>query len=110
MAKIADADFEGLSGSKYGFEVYPFSQAFNEVGAVYIVTKRSLKSDGSGSHEFIYIGQTGDLPGRFDDHHKSACFKKHGANCICVLLSRDESRRFQIETDLCRNHNTPCND
>jgi hypothetical protein len=110
MAKIADADFEGDSGSKYSFIVYPFGQAFKAVGGVYIVTKRTVKSDGGGSHDFIYIGQTGDLSARFDDHHKAECFKKYGANCICVHVSSDESQRFEIETDLCRHHSTRCND
>jgi len=109
MSKIADATFHGVSENSYSFEVYPFDQEFRQVGAVYIVTKRTLKSDGGGSHSFIYIGQTGNLPQRFDSHHKANCFTRHKANCICVHVESDEDTRFAIETDLCRRHITPCN-
>lgn len=110
MAKIADATFEGLSGAKYGFAIYPLNQDFRAVGAVYIVTKRIINNQGVGNHYFIYIGQTGDLSVRFNNHHKAACFSKNGANCICVHVCSGESERFDIETDLCRNHLAPCND
>lgn len=108
MAKIADASWKGQSGAKYDFAVYPLGTDFKPLGAVYIVTKRTVK-DGSGTHDFIYIGQTEDLSTRFDDHHKDACFTKHGANCISVHLNSSESQRLDIETDLCRLHNPPCN-
>jgi len=107
--KIADANFLGLSGAKYSFAVYPIGQPFRAVGAVYIITKRTIKSDGVGNHDFIYIGQTGDLSVRFIDHHKDSCFSRNGANCICIHTCDEESQRFDIETDLCRRHNPPCN-
>lgn len=108
-AKIADAEWTGESGAKYNFAIYPFGTDFKAVGAVYIVTKRTVKSDGGGNHNFIYVGQTGDLSTRFDDHHKAACFKKNGANCICIHLNGKESQRLDIETDLVMHYNPPCN-
>jgi hypothetical protein len=98
-----------VNQAKYSFVVYPINQEFRAVGAVYFITKRTANSDGTGNHKFIYVGQTGDLSTRFDDHHKDACFTKHGANCISVHLNNSESQRLNIETDLCRLHNPPCN-
>jgi hypothetical protein len=109
MAKIADAEWNGQSGTKYNFAIYPLGTKFKAVGAVYIFTKRTVKSDGTGSHDFIYIGQTGDLSTRFDNHHKDSCIEKHGANCVCIHLNSNESQRLDIETDLVRHHNPPCN-
>lgn len=109
MAKFGDGTFVGASGSGYTFTAYTLDQAFNPVGAVYVITKRTPKPQGGGNHDFIYIGQTGDLSERFDNHHKAACFKKNGANCICVHVNSNEQQRFKIETDLCRNNVTPCN-
>lgn len=63
MAKIADATFNGKTGS-YSFEVYPASTTFDAVGAVYIFTKCIVDSGGKGIHTFIYIGQTDSLKGR----------------------------------------------
>ena len=57
MAKIADATFNGKTGT-YQFQVYPNDTAFKAVGAVYVFTKRTVDSSGKGSHALLYIGQT----------------------------------------------------
>lgn len=108
MAKIADANWKGSSGASYSFQIYPIETNFKALGAVYIFTKRTV-ANGNGSHDFIYIGQTEDLSTRFDNHHKAACITKNGANCISVHLNSNESKRLEIETDLCRLHKPPCN-
>lgn len=108
MAKIASAEWKGKSGRSYSFEVYPIGTAFKALGAVYAFTKR-IVTNGVGNHDFIYIGLTNDLSTRFDNHHKDACIEKSGANCISVHLNNTESQRLDIETDLCRLHNPPCN-
>jgi predicted GIY-YIG superfamily endonuclease len=110
MAKIADATFAGVSGAKHTFEVYAVGTTFNAVGAVYIFTKRTLAQDGTGVHTFVYIGQTGNLSERFDNHHKAQCITNKSPNCICVQVENNEQTRRAIETDLCRAHRTPCND
>jgi hypothetical protein len=110
MAKIGTATAKGISGTSYSFNVYPITESFKAIGAVYIITKRTPKPDGGGEHKFVYIGQTGDLSERFNDHHKDACFQKQGANYIWVHANQSEERRFDIETDLCRYHDAPCND
>jgi hypothetical protein len=108
MAKIATAVFSGKSGNKYNFDVYPFGQAFNAVGAIYIFTTRTV-ANGAGSHRFAYIGQTGDLSERFDDHHKAKDIRAQYPNCICIHVENDEDLRCAIESDLIACNKTPCN-
>jgi hypothetical protein len=108
MAKIADATFTGASGSKYTFGVYPFGTTFKAVGAVYTFTVRTV-ANGKGTHSFIYIGQTGDLSERLDDHHKAICIKRNNPNCICVHADSNEKSRLAIETDLIAGNQTLCN-
>jgi hypothetical protein len=107
-SKIEDLVLTGKSGTKYTFEMYPLDTSFRVVGGVYIITKRTVVSAG-GSHSLIYVGHTGNLSERFDDHHKADCFKRHGANCIGVLLEENEQRRLAIEADLLKAYDWPCN-
>lgn len=110
MPKLGTILFTGTSRQKYRFNVYPFDTAFNDIGAVYFVTKRTPKAKGGATHTYIYIGQTDDLSTRFNYHHKAACFKREEANCICIYQEDDEQRRLEIESDLLGNYDPPCND
>ena len=94
----------------YTFDVYPIDTDFEPLGAIYCISKRVEKSDGTGRHTTIYIGQTGDLSERFDNHHKEDCFKLHNANCISIHFKSKKSNRLEIETDLIGAYNPPCND
>lgn len=109
MTKIADATFNGKTGS-YSFEVYPSDTSFNDVGAVYIFTKRTVGADSKGSHEFLYIGQTDSLKDRVPNHEKWPCVNRKGVNCICVHRDDNENSRLNKETDLRAANSTPCND
>lgn len=109
MGKLGTITFKGKSGNEYSFNVYPFNTDFKAIGAVYFVTQRTEKSDGTGSHTRIYVGETGDLSERFDNHHKQDCFDKHNANCICVHSESNEKTRLEKESDLIDNYNPPCN-
>ena len=109
MAKIADATFKGAKG-EYAFEVYPFDQSFNAVGAVYIFTKRAVDSSGKGLHTFLYIGETEDLSSRIPNHEKWPCARRNGVTCICVHLDNNSQSRLAKETDLRAGNTTPCND
>ena len=109
MAKISTMTTKGLSGTQYSLDAYPMNQSFKAVGGIYVITRRFQKSDGSYAHEFIYIGETGDLSTRFDDHHKVDCFAEHNATCICTLVKNDEDERLAIEDDLIKRHAPPCN-
>lgn len=109
MAKLADIEIAGASGKKYSFEIYPSDSTWNEIGAVYVVSKRTMKPGGGGSHEFIYVGQTDNLKERHANHHKANCFEKHGFNCVCVHVEKDEETRLGIEADLVDARAWPCN-
>lgn len=111
MPKLASWPLAGASGKTYDFEVYDWSTVFKAIGAVYVVSKREVDPNGKGSHEIIYIGQSGDLSERFENHHKIECFRRRGANCVSVHAENSQNARLQIEGDLLAGHpNTPCND
>jgi hypothetical protein len=108
MAKITDVTFVGKSKTSYTFEAYAFGTEFHALGAVYIFSVRTV-TNGKGSHDPIYIGETGDLSERFDQHHKAKCIKAKNPNCICIHLEEDGDTRLAIEMDLLGNRNPPCN-
>lgn len=110
MAKISTMTLDGKSGEKYIFNVWPMDQAFNNVGAVYAVTRRYKNAEGEYVHAVIYVGETGDLSTRFDNHHKADCFVEHNANCICTHQESDEDSRLAKEDDLIKEIGPPCND
>ena len=58
----------------------------------------------------IYIGETGDLSDRFDNHHRMPCIKREGATHICTHKSsaNKETRRTE-EVDLIGNYDPICN-
>lgn len=105
MSKETTVTLKGASGRSYNFDVFPWGTSFNAVGAVYSVLKRN-----ASNFTILYIGQTGDLSDRFDNHHKQSCFDRNGKNHIGVHRESSESRRFDIETDLVRNYSPICND
>ena len=110
MISIGTLKLTGRSGIEYNFGSYSLDTSFRLVGAVYVITKRTTQIDGSGTHDFVYVGQTGDLSKRFDDHYKADCFKRHMANCVSIHLDDNENSRLAKETDLIVALNPPCND
>ena len=110
MAHYGSMTVKGKRGNSYTFEVYHYHIEFKPLAAVYLITKRTIKSDGGGSHDLIYIGETQSLEDRFNNHHKEQCFKNHSANCKCVHFENNESTRLKIESDILGNYDFPCND
>ena len=104
MVKETTVTLKGASGRSYDFDVYPWNTSFKDVGAVYVI----LKKNGT-NFSVIYIGQTGDLSERFDNHHKRLCFDRNGKTHIGIHLESVETRRLDIETDLVRNYSPACN-
>lgn len=104
MAVVDKVTVKGQSGAQYEFEVYPWGTVFNSVGGLYLVLKKQPSNYG-----VLYIGQTGDLSERFDNHHQGACFTRNGKTHIAVRGEGSEQRRLAIETDLIRNYQTSCN-
>lgn len=109
MARLATIAVTGDSGAEYTFSVYNRRATFKELGAVYLMSKRALNAKGSGNHTWIYVGETGDLSDRPLNHHCKDCFDKHGANAVSILRESSRSRRLEIETDIRRALNPPCN-
>jgi len=110
MKKYKTITYTGGSGNNYDFTGYPSDTNFKALGAVYIITNRYQNIDGGYSHDKIFIGETGDLCGRFASHHKLSYFQNHNPNSICIFREDDEQRRLQIESDLLVNYSPPCND
>jgi len=109
MSKLGTLTLKGQSGTEYDFNVYKWDTDFEDIGAVYYISKRTEKPDGYGTHTKIYIGQTGDMLERFGDHHKSECFENHDVNAISIHQEANESTRLTIEEDLIDALNPPCN-
>jgi hypothetical protein len=110
MPKLATMTLTGASGKTYTFDVYPADANWAEdIACVYYVSKRTKKSDGSGTHGAIYIGETEDLENRHVDHHKQECFKNHGYNCISIHHESNPRARIQVEEDLVKALDPPCN-
>jgi predicted GIY-YIG superfamily endonuclease len=104
MAEVDKVSVAGASGQKYEFSVYHWGQQFKQVGGVYLVLKRRISD-----YEILYIGQTGDLSERFDDHHKQGCFNRNARTHIGVRVENSEAARLAIERDLLGNYKTACN-
>lgn len=94
----------GKSGTKYPMWVYPWGESLKAAGGVYAV----LRHDNDG-YAVLYIGQTGDMNERFDNHHKSDCFDEHRKTHVAARLESSEKQRFAIEGDLIASYNPPCN-
>ncbi len=105
MANGEKVTAKGASGTEYEFWVHPWGTGLKAIGGVYLV----LKKPPAGSYNVLYVGQTGDLSERFDNHHKESCFTRNGRTHIGARVEESETRRLTIETDLIRNYSPPCN-
>jgi hypothetical protein len=108
MSKLDDIKFSGKSGNEYPFVVYSFDSNLSKIACVYVVTHR-YKNESAYSHRIIYVGQTDNLPERFENHHKANCFKEKNANAICVHSENSEKKRLEIEADLIEKSKPDCN-
>ena len=104
MPKVGTISVTGASGRTYVFDVYPWGTQFNPVGAVYLVLRKNQIN-----YSILYIGQTGDLSERFDDHHKRPCFDRNNKTHVGIYLESSESKRLGVESDLLGRHSPPCN-
>jgi hypothetical protein len=105
MADLGSIVWIGKSGKKYTHWLYKMGTEFLATPANYIFCKQS----GNG-YQAIYIGQTGNISERFDNHHKMPCITKNGATHICVHKSSEsESERCVEESDLIENYQPICN-
>ena len=98
-------DLHGRSGHIYQHGIYPWNTSFKPLGAVYV----PMRLENSGTYTVLYVGQTGDLSERFDDHHKQWCFNQNRKSHITILLEPSETKRLAIEADLVAAYNPACN-
>lgn len=108
---------KGESGKEYQFQLYTFDtfedikSAWNSIPALYLFTRREL-SNGAYYHTYLYLGETGDLSTRFQNHHKESEIMSYSANCIGIYshVPADEPGRLNLERDLLLANKFPCND
>ena len=104
MSKETTVILKGASGKTYNFDVFPWGTPFKPLGAIYTVLKKIPPN-----FHIHYVGETGDLSSRFDNHHKQPCFDRNGKTHIAVHLESSESVRLSKEADLVGNYNPGCN-
>ena len=100
MSSIGNITARGRSGTTYNFDLYPLGTAFKALPGVYVILQTTNP---------IYVGQTGDLSERFDNHHKASEIARYRADRIGVLVERSAERRLAIEQDLRSAYNWPAN-
>lgn len=92
----------GASGIPYRYEVYQVGDDLPADPGNYIFVNNEQHP--------IYAGQTENLSGRFDGHHKKRCIDCHGATHIHVHANNgDEQARRYEEGDIIQRHQPPCN-
>jgi hypothetical protein len=64
---------------------------------------------GTGTHTWLYVGETGDLSDRPLSHERKPRFDKNGANCLLIYSEKNRDMRLKIEADLRNAYNPPCN-
>lgn len=97
----------GQSGKEYTFELYGFGDFDDlksmdkEMPVLYLFSQR-YANNGAYLHNYLYLGETGDLSTRFSGHHKEAELRQHNANCIglCTQVPEDDTSRKALEEDL----------
>lgn len=105
MAKETTVTLKGASGKSYDFDVFLWGTSFKPLGAIYTVLKKIHPN-----FHIQYVGQTGDLSSRFDNHHKQSCFDQNGKTHIGIHLESSESARLAKEADMVAHHTPMCND
>lgn len=105
--QISEAVFRGAK-SQYNFEVYPINVRFNEVPAVYVISRRKIDRNGRAHHFLVCIGQTDSLVEEIKKHKRGRCVKHLRADTVSVILEDDERKRFEVESDLKSAHAIPC--
>jgi len=99
------AVWQGVSGKKYSYEYYSLGTSFKEEPGNYIFARIA-----GGKWQAVYIGEAGNLRGRFADRYKEECIQKYGATHIHAhLSSHNVAVRRAEEKDLTDKYTPPCN-
>ena len=78
MASEGTINWPGKSGAEYKYWIYPIDTTHRKIAGNYVFAEKMR----SGKFRAIYIGETGDMSERFDNHHKMPCITKQGATHI----------------------------
>lgn len=96
----------GQSGAKYKYWISDLNSAFKESPGNYIFAKETQ----AGRFTPIYIGQTGNLRERIENHDQLPCIRRNEATHICShTSSSDEETRRAEEDDLIQRWDPVCN-
>jgi hypothetical protein len=104
---IGSAIFRGRK-DRYDFKVFPLDNDFEDVSAIYVISRRKIDREKKGHHALVCIGQTDSVLGEIK-RHKNKCIKKHNANVISILPEANVNKRIKIEEDLRAAHAIACN-
>ena len=105
MDHLGEIIWTGASGRKYTYFIYPIGTKFIDVPGNYVFAKATPEG-----HYALYVGETGALSERFDNHHKMPCIERRGATHIHVHKSSDDDEiRRAEEADIIAQWNPPCN-
>ena len=106
MAEVPTIHLVGESGTKYKYWIDEIGTGFKPSSANYVFVKETSE----GTFRPIYIGQTGDISERFDNHHKMPCIERNGATHICTHnRSKNEDGRRSEVADLIAYYKPICN-
>jgi hypothetical protein len=107
MSQTKEILWPGKSGKEYKYYIYPRGWKFapGQPGN-YIHAKETSP----GRWFPVYVGETGDLNERLNNHEKEGCVNKNGATHIHVhVSSADEAVRRVEEKDLILKWQPACN-
>jgi hypothetical protein len=105
---IGSAVFRGKK-EKYDFQIFPLDEKFEQIKAVYIISKRKTDRKKRGHHKLVCIDQTESIVDGIKKHKKDKCIKHNEANVICLLKEENETNRLRIAADLREAHMIACN-
>ncbi len=99
--------WEGASGMKYKYWIHRLPSNFKAAAGNYIFAEEINPN----IYEPAYIGETGDLAERFDDHHAMPCIKRARATHIHVHTTAGgiQTRRDEA-SDLIKKWQPTCNE
>ncbi len=110
MPALGRTVFQGESGQRYRFKVFPLGTRFRKLGGVFVIGSRPQGASQRRRIVPIFVGHTEDFSQPADLHLKAQDFTAQGANCICVQSDAVEESRRTKEQDLVAGLRPACNE
>jgi len=107
MAETPTMNWEGKSGKKYPYYVYPIGTTFQPIAGNYIFAKETEPNTWAP----LYVGETDNLQERLTPYHeKMPCVEHNGGTHVHVHNgTHDDTTRQDEEADIRERWNPPCN-